>query len=363
MVTDAHRTYSSQPAVSFADLNPFEQRDWVECHIQPPQVLQEVPLLRCSERLLSLSRTDRQSCPDIIAALQQWLKAAHIDDIRLLIRRPWIPFVEVYFPQTEAGNKAYGIAQEIGALPRQCDIVPANQNQRFWLKTKHYLWQTKGVLLAQALCDLPGNLQQDNLKALRRRINQRSIKNATHIAAADLALYRALENHFDYLREQTFSPEQRECFPTPWRLFVALAKEAVETGWQLGPASTEINGPSQDQQREYLYTKSRLLEDRPWLEGQQVKKGKRNPYRVDEAAFIDFLENQGSPYGQVMLALRGRYSSPGLEEYAKLLRQHKEAYVSALKWQGGKLYKHKVTSSLWPVDAAENFGYLQWCWR
>jgi hypothetical protein len=363
MAADAYRIDTHQPP-DFAALNPFEQRAWVERHIERPQVLQEVPLLRCPERRLALSRTDRQSCPDIIAALQQWLEAARKDDFRLLIRRPWIPFVEVYFPDTETGRKTYKIAQEIGALPRQCGIVPTNQNQRFWLKTRHYLWQAKGVIFAQALCDLPAPMQQDNLDALHHSINRQSMDNATHIAASDLALYRAIERNFDYLRERSLTKAQQEGFPTPWRLFVVLQKEAFKTGWQLGPNSTEINGPSQDQQREYLHTKSGLIENKPWLEGQQVRKKRRNPYRVDEAAFLDFSKHRGGLYGQVMLALRNRSSIPGLAEYAEALRQHKDAYVDDFQWRGGNPYKYKVTSSLQPVDATvENFGHLQWCWR
>ena len=364
MAADAHRTYSSQPSASFADLNPFEQRDWVERHIERPQVLQEVPLLRCPKRLLSLSRTDRQSCPDIIAALQRWLKTAAIDDIRLLIHRPWIPFVEVYFPEIGAGDKAYGIAQEIGALPRQCGIVPANQNQRFWLKTRHYLWQAKGVIFAQALCDLPDAIRQDNLDALHHSINRQSIENATRIAALDLAFYQAIERNFDYLREHSLDRAQQEAFPTPWLLFVALQQETVRTEWQLGPDSSEFNGISRDQQNDYLHTKSCLIEDKPWLEGQQVRKKHRNPYAVDEAAFIEFSSQRGGLYGQVILALRSKPYSAELEAYAQTLRQHKDAYLDDFQWRGGKPYRYKVTSSLQPVEATvENFGHLQWCWR
>jgi hypothetical protein len=94
----------NEPDSDLNGLDPFEQRSRVEARHQKPSVLQEVPLLLLPQQLFALSRAQRQRCPETIAALEAWLIEARADDQRLRIRRPWIPFVEVYFPNTEAGR-------------------------------------------------------------------------------------------------------------------------------------------------------------------------------------------------------------------------------------------------------------------
>jgi hypothetical protein len=105
-------------------LDPFEQRSRIEARHQQPRVLQEVPLLLLPQQLFALSRAQRQRCPETIAALEAWLIEARADDQRLRIRRPWIPFVEVYFPNTEAGRDTYQMAKEIGMIP--CKMTPTS---------------------------------------------------------------------------------------------------------------------------------------------------------------------------------------------------------------------------------------------
>lgn len=355
-------TYSI-PAFEFEALNPFEQRVWLAKRVKCPPALQEIPLLLVPQKQLSLSRELHEKYPEIIAALTKWQQLAWRDDARLFIRRHWIPFVEAYLPDTEDGRETYQIAKEMGAIPRQCDIIPTNQNQRFWLKTLHYLWQVIGLLFAQQLSKLPQDLLQENIDRLHQYLPEPSLNNAVHIAASDWALYQAIEKNFEYLQNHSFDEMQRTTFSTPWSLFKAIQIESFQTGWEIGPAGSEINGVSQDQQREYLHTKSYLIENRPWLEGKQVKKGLRRPYREAEKAFINYLEEDGL-YGQIILSLRSKPHSAELEDYAKSIRKHKDAYLDDCQWRNGQPYIYKVTSSPQPVEAKVNaYGSIQWCWR
>jgi hypothetical protein len=355
-------TYSNS-AFEFESLSLFEQRDWIAQHLICPPALQEIPLLLVPQRHLLLPKERLQRCPEVISALQAWQQLARQDDVRLLIRRNLIPFVEAYFPDTEVGRETYQIAKEIGAIPRQCGIIPTNQNQRFWLKTIHYLWQAQGLLFAQKLSKLPNDLLQENIDRLRQYLSEQSFKNAVHAAESNLALYQAIVDNFEYLKTNSFDRIQQQTFSTPWLLFKAIEKETCQTGWKIGPASPEINGLSQDQQKEYLQTKSYLIEDRPWLDGKQVQKGLRRPYQEDAAAFTAYLGQNGL-YGQIILALRSKPYSAELEDYAKSIRKHKDAYLDDLQWRNGQPYKYKVTSSPQPVEADVDLcGYIRWYWR
>lgn len=355
-------TYSN-PAFEFESLSPFEQRVLIKRQFTCPPALQEIPLLLVPQRQLLLPKEQLQTCSEVISALKAWQQLAQQDDVRLLIRRLWIPFVEAYFPDTEAGRETDQIAKEIGAIPRQCCIIPTNQNQRFWLKTIHYLWQAKGLLFAQMLSKLPNNLLQENIDRLRQHLSEQSFNNAIHIAETDLALYQTIVENFEYLKTNSFDRRQQQTFSTPWLLFKVIQEEICRTGWKIGPASSEINGISQDQQKEYLHTKSYLIENRSWLEGKQVEKRLRRPYREDEAPFIAYLEQDGL-YGQIILALRRKPYGAELEDYAKSIRKHKDAYLDDLQWRNGQPYKYKVTSSPQPVDAdVDCCGYIRWYWR
>lgn len=242
------------PDSDLRGLDPFEQRSRVEERHQAPSVLQEVPLLLLPQRLFALSRVQRQRCPESISALKGWLLEARADDQRLRIRRPWIPFAEVYFPNIEAGRDTYQMAKAIGMIPRQCDISPNNQNQRLWLKTLHYLWQVMGVLFAQQLSQLPSDILQANVDNLTFYLPNQSMQNAAQITKADLALYQAIRHNFEYLRTTSLSATQQEAYKTPWQVFIAIQIEGFQAGWAIGPGGSEINGVSQDQQKEYILT-------------------------------------------------------------------------------------------------------------
>ena len=355
--------YFNGPDSDLNGLGPFEQRSRIEERHQQPSVLREVPLLLLPQQLFALSRAQRQRCPETISALKAWLLEARADDQRLRIRRPWIPFVEAYFPDSEAGRKTYQMAKEIGNVPRQCGINPNNQNQRFWLKTLHYLWQAKGVLLAQQLSQLPTEILQANIDNLNLYLPGQSMQNAAHIAEADLAFYQAINQNFDYLKTTSLNAAQQKAYSNPWNLFIAIQVESFQTGWKIGPAGSEINGVSQDQQREYLHTKSYLIENRPWLEGKKVNKGLRLPYHEDNNAFINYLKRDGLR-GQIILALRSKPHSAELEDYAKSMRKHKDAYLDDFQWRNGQPYKYKVTSSPKPAVAeTDAYGYILWCWH
>jgi hypothetical protein len=255
------------------------------------------------------------------------------------------------------------MAKAIGNIPRQCAITPINQNQRFWLKTLHYLWQVKGVFFAQCISQIQPDILQANIDDLQLYLPSQSLQNATHIAEADLALYRAIDNNFEYLKTTSLSAAQQQAYSTPWKLFIAIQVESFQTGWKIGPAGSEVNGVSQDLQREYLHTKSCLIENRPWLEGKQVRKGIRLPYREDEATFIAYLKKD-SLRGQIILALRSKPYGAELENYAQSTRKHKDAYLDDFQWRNGQPYKYKVTSSPQPVEGdVQPWGYLQWYWR
>ena len=248
----AQQDTHSNPTFEFEALNPFEQRAWIERHITCEPALQAIPLLLVPQRQLSLSRELRETRPEIITQLENWQQSARKDDVRLLIRRPWIPFVEAYFPDTEVGQETYQMAKEIGAIPRQCGIIPTNQDQRFWLKTLHYLWQAHGLLFAQQLSRLPDDLLQENIDRLHQYLPEQSFQNATQIATSDLTLYQAIVKNFEYLQNYSFDGRQRNTFSTPWSLFKEIQKENFQTGWKIGPAGSEINGVSQDQQKEVV---------------------------------------------------------------------------------------------------------------
>ncbi|MGG6242889.1 hypothetical protein ACQ4N7_30210 [Nodosilinea sp. AN01ver1] len=227
----------------------------------------------------------------------------------------------------------------------------------------HYLWQVTGLLFAQQLSKLPQDLLKENTNRLYQYLPEPSLNNAVQIAASDLALYQAIAKNFEYLQNHSLDEMQRATYSTPLSLFKVIQIESFQTGWKIGPAGSEINGVSQDQQREYLYTKSCLIENRPWLEKKQVKKGLRRPYREAEKAFIDYLEKDGLR-GQIILALRSKPHSAELEDYAESMRKHKDVYLDDFQWRNGQPYRYKVTSSPQPVEAkVDAYGSIQWCWR
>lgn len=226
----------------------FEQCNWIKQYFQVPREMQEVVILLVSEASMSIPVNHRQGQADAISQLNDWRDLAHKDDIRLLIRRNWIPFIDVYLPNTAEGQVAYQRAKEIGAIPRQCEIIPKTQSQRYWMKTMHYLWQSKAILIAQALSPPPSDITSENRESIRGSVTDKNWRNIEYIAATDLALYRTLEQDFDYLRQHLpdFS------FSTPWQLFCQLLKEDFINSWNIGPESNGAERFGKKEQEEVL---------------------------------------------------------------------------------------------------------------
>lgn len=141
-----------------------EIRELAERVFEKPKALQELPLILTPEHLFNTPREIRRRLDKIKSALDIWISRAKEDDELLRIERRWIPFVEIYIPNTSEGNRFFTIAKAIGEIPMVAGVIPRNQNQGYWLKTLHYFYQARGVLFAYKLLGvIPNPLDSQGL--------------------------------------------------------------------------------------------------------------------------------------------------------------------------------------------------------
>jgi hypothetical protein len=156
-------------------------------------------------------------------------------------------------------------------------------------------------------------------------------------------------------------------FNNPIELFQETQKQSFLLLWRSGPLNSELNWPSNAQQRDNISARIRLLEKKPWISGTRL----RPPYRQMEQDYLDFLKNV-SWYGYWLLDLRECFDEEQFEEtlisplffdYIKALKAAKELYVSQFEWRGGQPYKTRATNKVQRVEGViDPLGYLHWVW-
>jgi hypothetical protein len=61
-------------------------------------------------------------------------------------------------------------------------------------------------------------------------------------------------------------------FKNPMALFKETQKQSFLMLWQIGPLNSELNWPSNAQQRDNISARIRLLEKNPWLQGTRLRR-------------------------------------------------------------------------------------------
>jgi len=85
------------------DLIPTTEQDkraFAEQIFPRPKALLELPLILVPERLLHAPEHVLRQKAVVIAALNEWMTRAKEEDLRLHIKRSWIPTAEIYIPHT-----------------------------------------------------------------------------------------------------------------------------------------------------------------------------------------------------------------------------------------------------------------------
>ncbi|MEA5507662.1 hypothetical protein VB735_32165 [Halotia wernerae UHCC 0503] len=353
------------------NMTESEIREWAESVFERPKALQELPLILTPEYLFQTPQKLRRQSSVIKSSLDAWMNRAREDDELLRIERRFIPFVEIYIPDTSEGKQFFTIAKAIGEIPMQVGVLPKNQNQGYWLKTDHYFYQARGVLFAHKLLGvIPNPLEKHGLFA--EYLPETSIRNLDLITNVDLAEYQLIKAGECYIQQWVAERNIVYPFNNPFELFVSIHKPAFLDSWALGPACQESEWLSIEQQEDFLAVRIRLLEQTPWIK----REDKRGTYQQQEQEYLKFLKNY-QWYGYFILALRAYYwkLEESWQQYIRALKAAKTAYIDDFYWQGGQPYKaqeipvgeqpHQTrkTKKRQRVEGVVNIlGYILWQW-
>lgn len=339
-----------------------EIQAWVE-HFQRPRDLQELPLILVPISLWNLPTGQWQTMPAIQSALQTWLQAARLDDERLRIERRFLPHTPVYIPDTLRGRQFFKLAKAIGDIPLNAPVLPKNSDQGYWLKTLHYHWQARGVVIAQQLLDvIPDPLEE--FGALKDRLSDKNLKYLRLSRAVDIACLHLLTRGRRYIKQWAKENQISYPFETPWDLFLQLLREDFLVIWQLGPENQEKEALSKAKQRDNLAIRVRLLKQSPWL---MKETGKRKNYTIAEQEYLQYLRRAGWS-GYWLLALRShsfnRQIERNWESYAQALSKSKELTVDVLDWSKGHPFDRPRSNSHRSVEGTiDLLGYIHWVWK
>jgi hypothetical protein len=342
-----------------------DKRAWAEQMFQRQPALLELPLILVPEHLFGEPEEFLRHSPVVRGALNEWMAKAKEEDLRLSIERPLIPTSEIYIPNTPIGRRFFNIAKAIGEIP-SLEIIPTNPNQAYWLKTLHYYWQAKGVLFAYKLLGVIANPIEEQ-GVLWRYLPETLLLDLDLDTNIDYSHFKLLVTGEPDIRNWAAAQGIPYRFNNPMALFQEIQKQSFLLLWRSGPMNSELNWPSNAQQRDNISARIRLLQKNPWLSGTRL----RPPYRQMELDYLDFLKNVGW-YGYWLLDLRQCFDEEQFEEtlisrqffdYIKALKAAKELYVSQFEWRGGQPYKTRATNKVQRVEGViDPLGYLHWVW-
>ncbi|MBD2023815.1 hypothetical protein [Leptolyngbya sp. FACHB-711] len=341
-------------------LSQAELQTWAEQVFERPRTLQELPLILVPPNLLSLPTGHWKTSPAIQSAIQNWLEEAGLDDERLRLERQLIPHAPIYLPDTSEGQKFFRLAKAIADIPLNALILPKNQDQGYWLKTLHYYWQARGVVIAQQLLGvIPDPLGESGV--LRERLSDQNLECLRLSSAIDIACLQLLTHGELYIQRWAKKNQVAYPFETPGDLFLELLREDFLVIWQLGPGNQE-ESLSKAKQRDNLAVRVRLLRQSPWLN----KQGNRQDYNPTEQEYLQYLQQAGWS-GHWLLALRPHMYEQRIEAdweaYTRALSKGKELTVSLLDWLRGEPFARPMSNSHRGVEGTlDLLGYIRWIW-
>lgn len=343
-------------------LSQSELQTWAEQFFQRPRDLQELPLILVPPSRLDSTKGRRQTTTAIQSAIQTWLQEARLDDERLRIERRLIPHAPIYIPDTPEGRQFFKLAKAIANIPLKAPILPKNQNQGFWLKTLHYHWQAKGVVLAQRLLGVIADPLGEGA-VLKDRLLDENLESLRLSSANDIACFHLLRHGERHIKRWA-KKNQIDCsFATPCDLFLELLSEDFLVTWQLGPGNLEKEALSKAKQRDNVAVRVRLLKQSPWL---MRETGMRRDYDTTEQEYLQYLQEAGWSGYWLLALLPYRYDQqlePHWESYIQAFSEGKELMVDTLDWLNGQPFYRSVSNFHRRVEGTLTIlGYIHWIW-
>jgi len=352
---------SFQPPSDNPNMSEFELQARAERSLQRLGTLHELPLILVSPLPINGAEGFPPLLPASQSKIEDWLQKARIDDKRLRIKRRFIPHTPIYIPDTPEGQQFFKLAKLIGDIPLNVPVLPKSQNQRYWLKTLHYYWQARGVVIAQqALLDVIADPLGEG-GALKNRLPAKILEDLRLSGAIDAACFRLLVAGENFIKQWATENERDYPFKTVYDLFLKLLEEEFLVIWQLGPLNSEKHPLSKAKQRDNIAVRARLLKCFPWL----VKKtGNRQNYDITEQEYLQYLQ-EAEWSGYWILALRPQSKTiqiePDWELYIQAFTKGKELAVDTLDWLRGEPFNRSMNNAHESVEGTlDALGYIHW---
>ncbi len=260
-------------------------------------------------------------------AVDCWYTQAKEYDAQLNINRRWIPYKCVFLPDTEAGRKFQDLAQSIGQVPMQAGIKPKNQNQGYWLKTLHHIYQAKGLLIANNIFSL---LSGDNhpRKLLQDSVGHRETRKFEQLAAADAALYRLIQAVAPSLELASSSANDERLVI---QLLVDIQQQTFIDDWNAGPANSRSTWIPLKAQTDWQVKLTHFLK-------KLIDKAKLLPR---EKEYLEELARTGTYWDILNAAISSDQADieESYEHYVKAFVAGKPACIHDISWHRGQPHK------------------------
>src|SRR4028119_581523 len=92
-----------------------------------------------------------------LTILAREMERAIAEEAALGIQRNQIPFIYINLPDTPQTPQFMRLAQAITTVA-SFDLIPENNQQRYWMRCVQLYWQAKAILLSQKIFNLMPNL-------------------------------------------------------------------------------------------------------------------------------------------------------------------------------------------------------------
>lgn len=310
---------------------------------------QALPIILLPDFLLNRPRNLRPRHPIAQKQIQDQYEKAKRDPTERRINRDWMPYFELYILDTPNGQRFRQIANAIGQIPLHADVVPRTQDQVYWLKTLHYFYQARGILLAQRLYPLEiDNLYDNNLHLLQHNLPDGAFERVEHFANVNHKEIQLIAAIFDPLRNRLPNLAEKHSFDDHFRFFVKMQTERFKEDWEYTVNNRDRLQPrTAHEERDEIDTIQPLLEQSPWVEERQSSLPKssesfprvqRLPYKTQEQKQTNYFKEQGL-YGQMILTVQDLHLK-GMDSewsaYMEAINQAKLVYRESIFWLNGK---------------------------
>jgi len=286
-----------------------------------------------------------------LTILAREMERAIAEEAALGIKGNQIPFIYIDLPDTPQTPQFIRLAQAIRSVA-SFDLIPENNQQRYWMRCVQLYWQAKGVLLSQKIFNLMPNLA-DLEQPLSQMLPKTALENLQLETDAEKAVYGLIVTGESLIREWTKTKGIDYPFQNSQDLFLRFLKDKFQSSLSKKPFKPEPLWPDKREHRAHRCKWLKFLADQFTGEAR-------------ECDYLNLLKEMEWE-GYWILALWKHKNKRNFKKlwqtYLKTQRKLITLFDSEFHWRKGVPHKTQRTSKILSIEAEiDKTGYITWYW-